>query len=79
MDRHGVDSRTIARKDARRGRRMSGTNSDVLGRDQETIQVGRFISRVPDGPSGLLLEGEAACTPSGSPGSHPGRGVDRGT
>ena len=38
---------------------MSGTNSDVLGRHQETIQVGRFISRVPDGPSGLLLEGEA--------------------
>ena len=38
---------------------MPGANSDVLGRDQEMIQVGLFIDGIRDGPSGLLLSGEA--------------------
>ncbi len=38
---------------------MPRTSSDVLGRDLEMIHVARFIDRIPNGPTGLLLEGEA--------------------
>ncbi len=38
---------------------MPGTSSHVLGRERELVDVVGFIDRIPDGPTGLLLEGEA--------------------
>src|SRR5690349_13334694 len=32
---------------------------ELIGRTSEAAAIGRFVRRVPDGPVGLLIEGEA--------------------
>ena len=39
--------------------RMPGAAGNLFGRDDELAEVARFIGSVPEGPCGLLFEGEA--------------------
>ena len=38
---------------------MGDSLGDVVGRERELAEVGAFLSAVPDGPSALLIDGDA--------------------